>query len=112
MPRNIELWEQAISAPTLAYERMLQSEHQFLLQNIPKDANVLDVGCGDGRNMRTILEKTNNVVGIDKDPVAVQNATEKLKQFPNIKVMNADAVSMPFDDNSFDLITIVGILEN
>jgi len=112
MPRNIELWEQAISAPTLAYEKMLETERQFLLDNIPNNAGVLDVGCGDGRNIRTILERTDKVVGLDKDSVAVQNATKKLEQFPNIKIVNADAVSMPFDNSSFDVVTVIGLMEN
>jgi len=68
----------------------------------------LDVGCGIGGSSRHIARKFKcSVTGITLSSVQVQRATEKsieegLGHLVNFQV--ADALHMPFQDNSFDLV--------
>jgi 2-polyprenyl-3-methyl-5-hydroxy-6-metoxy-1,4-benzoquinol methylase len=69
---------------------------------------VLDVGCGDGRCSEMILDMGNEVYGIDIRPDRVESAKQK-----GIKASVADLTkSFPFDDEFFDLIYAVEILEH
>jgi SAM-dependent methyltransferase len=61
----------------------------------------LDLGCGEGRLSRDLKALGHEVVGIDASPtmVAAARAAD-----PEIDVQLADAASMPFSDESFDLV--------
>ncbi|MEO1377125.1 MAG: methyltransferase domain-containing protein [Cyanobacteria bacterium J06635_10] len=70
--------------------------------------NILDVGCGIGGSSLYLAEKFNAAAtGITLSPVQAQRAGERavefgLKDRSNFQV--ADALNMPFEDNSFDLV--------
>ncbi|MEM6401469.1 MAG: methyltransferase domain-containing protein [Cyanobacteria bacterium P01_D01_bin.116] len=70
--------------------------------------NILDVGCGIGGSSLYLAEKFNAAAtGITLSPVQAQRASERAVEFglqdrTNFQV--ADALNMPFDDNSFDLV--------
>ena len=70
--------------------------------------NILDVGCGIGGSSLYLAEKFNAAAtGITLSPVQAQRAKERAVEFglsdrTNFQV--ADALSMPFEDNSFDLV--------
>ena len=70
--------------------------------------NILDVGCGIGGSSLYLAEKFNAAAtGITLSPVQAQRASERAFEFglqdrTNFQV--ADALNMPFDDNSFDLV--------
>ena len=70
--------------------------------------NILDVGCGIGGSSLYLAEKFNaSATGITLSPVQVRRALERAVEFglsdrTNFQV--ADALNMPFEDNSFDLV--------
>ena len=70
--------------------------------------NILDVGCGIGGSSLYLAEKFNaNATGITLSPVQAGRASERAIEFglqdrTNFQV--ADALNMPFEDNSFDLV--------
>ncbi len=70
--------------------------------------NILDVGCGIGGSSLYLAEKFNAAAtGITLSPVQAQRACERAVEFglqdrTNFQV--ADALNMPFEDNSFDLV--------
>jgi ubiquinone/menaquinone biosynthesis C-methylase UbiE len=109
---NIGYWEQVLKAPTPAYQKLFDAEKDYLLKHIKPDTNVLDIGCGDGRNMRTILEKTKFITGIDNDQVAVRDAEKHFSDIPTVKIIHGEATSLPFKDNSFNVVTFLMILPN
>lgn len=111
-PTNIGYWEQVLEAPTPAYAELFVAEREFLLAHVPEDAQVLDVGCGVGRNMATILERTPYVTGIDNDPVAVKNAKQNLEGNEHVSVVEASAVDVPFADKQFDVVVLMMVLYN
>jgi ubiquinone/menaquinone biosynthesis C-methylase UbiE len=64
---------------------------------------ILDVGCGTG-SLTFALAKNPNLAGItaiDYSPVFVEAATRRNTD-PRIKIRQADACALPFEDGSFD----------
>ena len=55
MNKNIDYWESIVENPTLAYEEMFKVEKEYLQKNIISNSNVLDIGCGNGRNIKSRL---------------------------------------------------------
>jgi SAM-dependent methyltransferase len=66
------------------------------IYNIPKKSTILDIGCGNGRNMRYI---DYNFYGIDNCEKFVELAK---KITPNVFL--SDMTTLPFPDNYFDAI--------
>lgn len=62
--------------------------NSFLLNRIPKDADVLDIGCGYGRVAATLAPHVKSITGVDHNPdkIAVAN-----KQVPQGKFYCEDA---------------------
>ncbi len=79
--------------------------------------NVLDIACGTGDvAIEFINQKGNsvNVVGIDFSEKMLIKAQDKIKKmsFRNINLVNANALSLPFTAESFDIITIAFGIRN
>ena len=76
---------------------------------LPQSSNLqlLDVGCGAG-NMIESLGKYGTVKGIDIDERPVQKARQR-----GYDVDQFDATQpMPFDDNTFDIVTTLDVIEH
>ena len=67
---------------------------------------VLDVGCGAG-NMILHLSRYGSVVGIDNNPVPLEIAHQR-----GYDARLAQAEDMPFEDESFDLVTTLDVIEH
>ncbi|MEN3045237.1 MAG: class I SAM-dependent methyltransferase [Candidatus Hydrothermales bacterium] len=78
-----------------------------------KNKKVLDLGCGFGNNTFLIYEKNAKVfaVDIEKDFVYVVNLKRKLTGY-KIYTVVGDGLSLPFKDNSFDLVICTHTLEH
>ena len=66
---------------------------------------ILDIGCGDGRWLRMLVEfdaRPEDVVGIDVSDVRFDIGRAKN---PLVKLVKTDGVSIPFPPAHFDLIT-------
>src|SRR5258708_4308942 len=71
--------------------------------------NILDLACGTGFplfELAQVYGTSCQVTGIDRWKEAVERAKSKLKiyQLPNVKILEADAAHLPFQENEFDLI--------
>lgn len=75
----------------------------FLKNLYPTAEYVLDIGCGTGIATRTLSILFPHVFACDIDDSMVQVAKELSP--PSIKYIVSDVVKMPYEDNSFDLIT-------
>lgn len=73
-----------------------------------KFGNALDVGCGTGLSTIALKELADNVTGIDgsEEMIAVANANRD----EQIIYHHASAERLPFDEGSFDLITVCGAI--
>ena len=72
--------------------------------------NILDVGCGKGGGVSIYKEyyNFNSITGIDSNSNYIKYCNKKL---PEIKFINNDILNSPFNNNSFDIITGVQIVE-
>src|SRR3989449_11755009 len=69
----------------------------------PPSARVLDVGCGDGASLWLLLRlgfEPSNLVGVDLQEERILDARTRN---PLLTFHCADATSLPFGDDSFDL---------
>ncbi len=76
--------------------------------DVQQAENILDVGCGIGGSSLYLAEKFNAcATGITLSPVQARRACERAVEFGLTNRTNfqvADALNMPFEDNSFDLV--------
>lgn len=109
---NIDYWEKILQNPTISFKQLFEEEKKYLTSHININSHVLDVGCGDGTTIQTILPITENISGIDNDLKAIEDAKTKLSSIPNIKIIAADALALPFNDRVFDVVINMMTLVN
>src|SRR4028119_859711 len=75
---------------------------------IEQAEDILDVGCGIGGSSLYLAQKFDaSVEGITLSPVQASRATERAQEAGlarNVQFQVADALDMPFADNTFDLV--------
>ncbi|MEX2350465.1 MAG: class I SAM-dependent methyltransferase [Flavobacteriaceae bacterium] len=84
---------------------------QQLIKNIPKgkEITITDLGCGDGEMLaycaRYARKYKHNfkLSGIDINPQIIEEAKEKMKNFPEITFINEDVYSKEFAKNKVDI---------
>ena len=109
---NIGYWEAVLRNPTPTYKELIETERTYLIDKISNNSKVLDIGCGDGRNIKTILNKTIQICGIDNDNIAINDAKQNFSANNNVKIIKAEANSLPFEDKTFDAIIFFDLLQN
>lgn len=72
--------------------------------------NILDIGCGGGKNIATWLRKSKNshVTGLDYSEVSVAESSKKNKwaiKRNRCEILRGNVADMPFSDNTFDCIS-------
>ncbi|HYI13291.1 MAG TPA: methyltransferase domain-containing protein, partial [Thermoanaerobaculia bacterium] len=84
----------------------------LLFENLDLRRNIrgLDVACGTGFPLFELAHAhgpSSHFTGIDLWGAAIERARRKLAVYglTNVDLVEGDAVSMPFDDETFDLIT-------
>jgi ubiquinone/menaquinone biosynthesis C-methylase UbiE len=82
-------------------------EENFFLKLIGKNKIILDMGCGDGRDLKIFSEKNYQVYGIDLSKELLNLAKKKV---PNGILKNMDIRKLDFKDNFFDGIWSVASL--
>jgi 2-polyprenyl-3-methyl-5-hydroxy-6-metoxy-1,4-benzoquinol methylase len=81
---------------------------EYLLAQIGRGKRVLDVGCLGGQISRLILERGNEVWGVEINPTAAEVARKR-----GIRVKVADVEQgLPFEDLSFDVVHAGEVLEH
>jgi len=76
-----------------------------------KDDNVvLDIDCGSGLNIKRLHEKSSNekTYGVDHSDVSVKKSimmNQKEVDEGNVVIKQANVLDMPFEDETFDIIT-------
>ena len=76
--------------------------------NIKPDDIILDVGCGGGINVKRMAENAKKVYGIDYSIESVnlsREVNEKLIDEGKVEIREGNVKSLPFEDNTFDIVT-------
>ena len=75
--------------------------------------DVLEVGCGSGIAVQLFAEAGANVTAVDLTPWAVQTTRARLDAFGlKGEVIEADGESLPFSDESFDVVFSWGVIHH
>lgn len=77
--------------------------------NIQAGSRALDLCCGTGDWTKAIADQVGNsgdVIGLDFSESMLEVAKEKLAEKNNVKLVHGNAMSLPFEDNTFDYVTI------
>ena len=72
--------------------------------NYEKSDTVLDLGCGVGYACKMVAPQVKKYIGLDYSSGMVSQAKEVNKDFGNAEFFVGDGVSIPFEDNFFDII--------
>lgn len=78
--------------------------------NLTPESKVLDVGCGKGFLVHdlTVALSSENIFGVDISNYAIDNSKNEVRK--NLKLANA--TSLPFETDSFDLVISINTLHN
>lgn len=77
------------------------------VDDIPENSNILDAGCGNGKNMVYMNSKNINCIGIDFSQQLLQICREK-----SLNVLESDIRKLPFVDNEFDFVISIAVVHH
>lgn len=90
------------------WDNYITKSLSFLVEwaEIPPEAAVLDVACGTGEFAKLLLAKNpqQSITGIDISQKMLGIAEDKLQAYSNVNLYNTSVTSLPFADDSFDIV--------
>lgn len=94
----------------VTYQRC-QYAYEFAVPFITGKA-VLDVGCGRGYGTELMAKYASVITGLDYDQDTVDDNSRRLKNVHNVRFIRAAIPPLPFEDQSFDVITAFQFIEH
>jgi len=85
-----------------------------LLSGVPHGGSVLDLCCGTGDMTQLIFEARPDVhvIGLDFSPAMLARARSRLSGFAKLRLVQGNAMALPFETGSFDGVIISFALRN
>ncbi len=103
------------NSPFFVLKSMNESRFKFFdTLKLPwEKLRVLDIGCGGGFTSEFIAQKGATVSGIDLSDVSIETAkTHAIESGLTIDYRSGNAENLPYEDNSFDVVCCVDVLEH
>lgn len=69
-----------------------------------RDADVLDIGCGDGFHLPLFAREARTVTGVEPHPPLVRRARERVSELAGVRVVAGCAEQLPLPDHTFDVV--------
>ncbi len=94
--------------------RTAENSAGYLLDELQAGRSLLDVGCGPGNLTADLarLVAPGRVVGIDASPDVIAQATAQYGALANVEFRVADLYTLPFADDSFDVVHAHQVLQH
>ena len=81
-------------------------------KSIPRDSKLLDIGCNTGSTIFNLHQYGfTNVYGVDVEKNSINLGREIYAQISD-RLVDYDGVKLPFEDNSFDVVTMFDVIEH
>jgi len=106
-PEELEAW---YHTPKGRFVDVLEKEVISELCKLRRGDKVLEIGCGTGHFSAYFEELGAEVTGLDTSSNMLRLAKEKFGEL-KINFETGEAYSLPFSDNSFDLVAMITTLE-
>ena len=88
-------------------KQYLETEIQFILQQLKNTDSVLELGCGYGRVTLRLTEVASRVVGIDTSIESLKLARQLSASITKCDFLEMDALELTFSDAEFDKVVCV-----
>jgi ubiquinone/menaquinone biosynthesis C-methylase UbiE len=108
MESQESVWDREYGRRGTAWSRRV-----MFLPDVFEGRTVLEVGVGDGKTLSAICEKKpKKVVAMDFSAQALKKAQALLETDTDVSFIKADATSMPFGNNEFDVVVLYYVIDN
>jgi ubiquinone/menaquinone biosynthesis C-methylase UbiE len=97
-----EVWDRLYSSSSAVWRGNTVVPH-------PNEGRALDLGCGNGKTVSTLLDLGYETTGVDFSEVAVEQCR---KRFEGSKFFVSSITDLPFEEGRFDYVTAVHVLEH
>jgi SAM-dependent methyltransferase len=87
-------------------EQLMQAEAEFLRSTPATAESVLDIGCGSGRVLETLQDRSARLAGIDLVRANVDYSRQRVRR-ADLMLVQGDALHMPFLDKAFAVSTVM-----
>jgi len=84
-------------------------ELEMLKDYVKEGEKVLDIGCGNGRLFQILKDKNIEYTGIDFSKNLIELAKKK---YPEGNFLVANALNLPFKENTFDKVFLIAVLHH
>jgi ArsR family transcriptional regulator len=81
-----------------------------LLDLLPRDMVVADLGCGTGQITQILAERVKQVVAIDNSPAMLKAAKKRLGDRDNVDLRRGELQALPLDDAAVDAAVLILVL--
>lgn len=92
---------------TMDKEHLPMAEWGFTQFEMPNKADIVDIGCGGGYNIKRMLSRCpeGKIFGYDISEESVKKAKKVNKDEKRVKILQGSVEKMPFKDGTLDLAT-------
>ena len=102
-------YDQWYQQPEGQYTDAQEKELFLRLVQSQRGQSLLEVGCGTGHNLEFFSGLGLNVTGIDSSEPMLQMAAKRLA--PEARLLLGKVDRLAFDNNSFDIVVLITVLE-
>ena len=102
------LWTGVAQAYARSFASLCSGVLPSLLDGLPREARLLDVGCGTGALVRAARGAGLDVIGVEPDPEMAALAGAALGE----EVVVAGLPDLPYADDGFDVVTVSFVLNH
>jgi ubiquinone/menaquinone biosynthesis C-methylase UbiE len=108
---NVKIWDK-IAESFAATRTKPWDECVKFIDKLPRNSTALDLACGNGRHLLPAAVRCREVVGGDISRKLLNIAQTQIGARANVELIQLDARSLPFKNNSFDFVLFVASLHN